>query len=137
MAKFKNIKKFTGEPIIPVLSEKVVSAGRAPFPKPSVPSPITSPVSVMPEAGVPVTSLGARKAPQTGPKIERRTIIEERPIQVKEVVTKRNDKQVLKSGASIKPRRMSAFLVVMVFTVFLQIVLLVSLLYLSPSLINK
>jgi len=77
-----------------------------------------------------------KKSPAVEKKVEVKTVIEEKPVMVKDFVPKQKEVQGVKNNSGVKPRRIGTFVVIMFFTVLLQIALLVSLLYLSPRLIR-
>jgi len=159
MAKFKNTKKFTGVSSVtppPVPQPKAQDKPRSQIP--SKPQPqsqqdvLQKPRRAEPEIVKPIIPLASytpepkeekRVEPEIRkPKIERsrqenRTVVEERPIQVKETAAKRKEVTGNRNGPTVKPKRIGTFVVIMFFTVILQIVLLFSLLYLSPSLVAR
>lgn len=137
MTKFKNIKKFNGNVVPPTPVPQAVSPQKARRIEPIIVKPIiplatftTAPKeksSVVPEVN---------KGQAVGKKVEVTTVVEERAVQVKGFVPKQKEAPSLKNKPSIKPRRIGTFVLIMFFAIVLQIILLVSLLYLSPSLIR-
>lgn len=136
MAKFKNIKKFTGNivPSVPDSPPQTQQKARR--------AETSAVKAVMPIASVTPEPIERKSVPEikrklpVAPKLEAKTVIEERPVEVKDYAPKQKEVQVLKNKPGVKPRRVGTFVLIMFFTVVLQIVLLVSLLYLSPSLIR-
>ena len=146
MAKFKNIKKFTGVPSTtppptPVPQsqpqQKPVAPQKSRRVEPEVVKPIIPLASVTPEpkeekkVEIPVRKSGFER---TGTEVK--TIVPERPVQVKDFSTKQKGAPILKRQSQVRPRRVGMFVMIMFFTVVLQVILLFSLLYLSPSLVR-
>lgn len=140
MAKFKNLKKFNGNFVPTVPAPKAVNQAkiRRIEVEPKIVKPIIplATVTTVPKEKSPVIP-ELKKSPVVGKKMETKTvIIEERPAAVKDFVPKQKEVQGVKNNSVVKPRRIGTFVVIMFFTVVLQIALLVSLLYLSPRLIR-
>ena len=140
MAKFKNLKKFNGNIVPPAPVPQVVSPQkpRRVEALPKIVKPIIPLASVTfaPKENSPVVP-EVKKNQMAGKKLEVKTVIEERPVVVKDFAPKQKEAQVIKNKSSVKPRRIGTFVVILFFTVVLQIVLLVSLLYLSPNILGK
>ncbi len=140
MAKFKNLKKFNGNIVPPAAVPQAVTPQKprrvdAPqkIVKPIIP---LATVTAAAKENSPVVVPEINKSPAREPKIEVTTVVEERTVAVKGFVPKQKEVPSFKNKPSSKPRRIGTFVVIMFFAIVLQIILLVSLLYLSPSLIR-
>lgn len=130
MAKFKNIKKNPdGSFVIP---KPTPPAERAPAKQKKEKTP--EPQLVVPLARY--TPEPPKKEPEA--EVKRPKIVE-RTKQPSKIIYVPKPAPVKKPEAKpgVRPKKMGLFVVIMFFTVVLQIVLLVSLLYLSPSLVGK
>lgn len=118
MAKFKNIKKFSGNgvPVISPAKPRVYKKA------PEVVRPIIPLATVTPE---PVEVSRVERVIRK-PQVVAKSIVEPRP-----AVPKTSTKKF-----SARPKKIGTFVTILFFTIALQIVLLVSILYLSPSLIH-